>query len=158
GVAHDFNNMLSVILSYSDMLLSDLPLGAPGRPELVQILRAGERASEITRQLLAFSRRQVLQPAILDLNKVIGGMRKMLARLVGEQVELTVIEAADLDPVLVDPGQIQQVIVNLAVNARDAMPEGGALTIRTVNTALDARYATEHPGVEAGPYVSLMVG
>ncbi|HUJ27065.1 MAG TPA: PAS domain S-box protein, partial [Myxococcales bacterium] len=131
GVAHDFNNLLSVILSYSDLLRGELP----GREELEEIGRAGRRAADLTHQLLAFSRRQILQPRVMDLNQTVGGMEKMLRRLIGEDIELSVVLAAAPATVWVDPGQMEQVIMNLAVNARDAMPGGGKLTIEVTESA-----------------------
>ena len=157
GVAHDFNNLLSVILSYSQMLAADLQPGDPMRDDLDEISKAGERAAGLTRQLLAFSRQQILQPRILDLNAVIGGVTKMLQRLVGEDVELSVVTGAALGTVSADPGQVEQVVMNLVVNARDAMPDGGKMTIETSNVELDSAYAAAHPGVEPGPYVMLAV-
>jgi PAS domain S-box-containing protein len=157
GVAHDFNNLLSVILSYANMAIDDLKPGDPLRRDLGQITKAGERASELTRQLLAFSRQQVLQPRVMDLGEVVTAMDRMLQRLLGEDIELTLRPAPDLGRVLADPGQIEQVVMNLAVNARDAMPEGGMLTIEMSNVALDATYASAHFGVAAGSYVMLAV-
>jgi two-component system cell cycle sensor histidine kinase/response regulator CckA len=157
GVAHDFNNLLSIILSYSEMLAADLPVGDPMRDDLGEISKAGERAAGLTRQLLAFSRRQILQPRILDLNTVVGGVAKMLRRLVGEDVELDCVSGAALGTVSADPGQVEQVVMNLVVNARDAMPDGGKLTIETSNVELDSTYAADHPGVEPGAYVMLAV-
>jgi CheY-like chemotaxis protein len=157
GVAHDFNNLLSIILSYSEMLAGDLQPGDPMRADLDEITKAGEGAASLTRQLLAFSRQQILQPRILDLNAVVGGVAKMLRRLVGEDVELNVAAGAGLGTVNADPGQIEQVVMNLVVNARDAMPDGGKLTVETSNVELDTTYAADHPGVEAGAYVMLAV-
>ncbi len=157
GVAHDFNNLLSIILSYSQMLAADLQPGDRMRDDLDEISKAGERAAGLTRQLLAFSRQQILQPRILDLNVVIGGVAKMLRRLVGEDVELNVVGGAALGTVSADPGQVEQVVMNLVVNARDAMPEGGKVTVETSNVDLDSTYASDHPGVEPGAYVMLAV-
>jgi len=157
GVAHDFNNLLSVILSYSELLAGDLRDGDPMRADLEEINKAGLRASDLTRQLLAFSRRQVLQPRIVDLNDVFTGMEKMLRRMIGEDVELAFQPAAGLRRVMADPGQMEQVIMNLAVNSRDAMPQGGKLTIETGEVVLDARYAADHVGVTPGPHVMLAV-
>jgi two-component system, cell cycle sensor histidine kinase and response regulator CckA len=157
GVAHDFNNLLTVILSYSEMLLEDLPPDDPTRADLGEILGAGKRAVALTRQLLAFSRKQVLAPKVIDLSEVVGGMATMLRRLLGEDVELVTWCARGLGKTLVDPGQIEQVILNLAVNARDAMPIGGILTIETANVWLDEAYASEHPGIFPGQHVRLSV-
>jgi two-component system, cell cycle sensor histidine kinase and response regulator CckA len=157
GVAHDFNNILSVVLSYSQMLAASLQPGDPMRADLEEIAGAGQRAAALTRQLLAFSRQQILQPRILDLNAVIGGVAKMLRRVVGEDVELTVVAGASLGKVSTDQGQIEQVLMNLVVNARDAMPRGGTLTIETANATLDANYAAIHTHVQPGAYVMLAV-
>jgi two-component system, cell cycle sensor histidine kinase and response regulator CckA len=133
GIAHDFNNILSVILSYSTILLADLKPGTPACEDVQEIHAAGERAARLTRQLLAFSRRQVLEPRIVDLNEVVLGMDKMTRRLLGEDIVLKVELSPTLGRVKVDVGQVEQVILNLALNARDAMPNGGALTIATTN-------------------------
>jgi two-component system cell cycle sensor histidine kinase/response regulator CckA len=157
GIAHDFNNLLSVILSYSELLSEDLRPNDPMREDLDEIKGAGLRAVELTRQLLAFSRQQVLVPKIVDLNEIVGGMEKMLRRLIGEDVELVAIAAPSLRRIVVDPGQIEQVIMNLAVNARDAMPQGGQLTIETAEVDLDEGAAAEHEGLERGRHVMLAV-
>jgi hypothetical protein len=157
GVAHDFNNLLTAILGYSELLLGGLGPGDPRRAGVEEIRRAAERAGSLTRQLLAFSRQQVLQPRTLDLNEVVSGLHSMLRRLIGEDIDLRTTAAPDLGRVLADPGQIEQVIMNLAVNARDAMPRGGKLTIETANVALDAIYARTHEVVKPGPYVLLAV-
>jgi two-component system cell cycle sensor histidine kinase/response regulator CckA len=157
GVAHDFNNLLSVILSYSSMLAQDMTPSDPRRADLMEIEAAGKHAVDLTRQLLAFGRQQILQPRIVDLNDVVAGMEKMLRRLIGEDIELTVLVGPGLGKVMVDPGQIEQVIMNLAVNSRDAMPGGGKLTIETGNVELDRKYATEHFGATPGPHVMLAV-
>jgi two-component system, cell cycle sensor histidine kinase and response regulator CckA len=156
GVAHDFNNLLSVILGYSELLLAEMPEG-PQRSDLEEVQRAGERARELTRQLLAFSRRQILEPRVLDLNGVVHGMEKMLRRLLGESVVLSLLTFTRLAKVKADPGQLEQVIMNLVVNAKDAMPGGGKLTLETSNVELDAAYAQEHTDVAPGPYVLLAV-
>jgi len=157
SVAHDFNNLLSVIISYSDLLLDGLPNSDPMRADLEQIARAGNRAADLTRQLLAFSRQQVLQPKVVNINEAITGMAKMLGRLIGEDIELTLLTGRGLGTVFVDPTQIEQVVLNLVVNARDAMPRGGKLTIESGDVELDQNYASEHLGVEPGPYVMLSV-
>jgi PAS domain S-box-containing protein len=157
GIAHDFNNLLSVILSYSNLAIDDLKPGDPLRDDLVEISKAGERATELTRQLLAFSRQQVLQPRVIDLGETVGAMERMLCRLLGEDIELTLPRSSDLGRVLADPGQIEQVVMNLAVNARDAMPDGGKLTIEMANVELDTAYAERNFGTAAGNYVMLAV-
>jgi signal transduction histidine kinase len=157
GIAHDFNNLLSVILSYSSMLAEDMTPSDPRRADLEEIEAAGERAVDLTRQLLAFGRQQILQPKIVNLNDVLMGMERMLRRLIGEDVELTVLAEPGLGKVKVDPSQIEQIIMNLAVNSRDAMSQGGKLTIETANMELDTRYAAEHVGAIPGPHVMLAV-
>ena len=156
GIAHDFNNILTVICGYSELLLDTLPREAPTRVYAQEVLSAGERATALTRQLLAFSRRQVLSPQKVDLNAVVTSSRQMLGRLIGENVAFSAKAGADLGSVLADPGQIDQVILNLVVNARDAMPEGGKLTIETDNVELDEPSALER-GVRPGLYVRLQV-
>jgi len=157
GVAHDFNNLLSIILSYSEMLAAPLKPGDPMRDDLEEISGAGNRAADLTRQLLAFSRQQILQPQVLDMDAIVGGCAKMLWRLVGEDVELAVVSCPELGAVRADPSQIDQVLINLVVNARDAMPKGGKLTIETGNVELDADYCALHTDVKPGPYVMLAV-
>jgi len=157
GVAHDFNNLLSVILGYSNMLAQDMTPSDPRRTDLKEIESAGKRAVDLTRQLLAFSRQQILQPKIASLNDILAGMERMLRRLIGEDIELTVVLASALGKTKVDPGQIEQIVMNLAVNARDAMPQGGKLTLETANVELDAGYAENHVGALAGPHVMLAV-
>ena len=157
GVAHDFNNLLSVVLSYSSFALERLSAGDPLRSDVEQIEIAGNRATELTRQLLAFSRQQVLQPRVLDLGQIVAAMKLMLGRLLGEDIELTILTGSELGRVLADQGQIEQVVMNLAVNARDAMPDGGRLTIETVNVQLDSPYVGSHLGVAPGDYVMLAI-
>ncbi len=157
GVAHDFNNILQAISGNTELLLDDIRANDPRRAELEEIRGAAQRATALTRQLLAFSRKQVLQPRVLDLNDVAQGLEKMLQRLIGEDVTLVFTPGPDLGSVKADPGQIEQVILNLAVNARDAMPDGGQLTIETANVDLDQAYAALHPGVVPGPYVLIAV-
>ncbi len=157
GIAHDFNNLLSVILSYAELALAELRAGDPVREDLAEIEKAGRRATELTRQLLAFSRQQVLAPRVVDLGEVVAGMENMLRRLLGEDVDVTLHAARPLRRCKVDPGQIEQVVMNLAVNARDAMPEGGQITIEVTNADLDAAYAEAHLEVVPGPHVMLAV-
>ena len=157
GVAHDFNNLLSVILSYSEMICADLKPGDPLRADVEEIKTAGQRATELTRQLLAFSRQQVLEAKVLNLNESLAGLEKMLPRLLGADIALTMLPSGGLWNVKADPGQIEQVLMNLAVNARDAMPQGGNLTIKTTNVELDAAYGEAHDGVAAGSYVLVAV-
>src|SRR3989475_2709484 len=144
GVAHDFNNLLTVILSYSDLLLEDRPRDAPDREDIEQIRKAAVGASALTRQLLAFSRQQVLEPRVLDVNTVVASTQKLLTRLLGEDISLTASLAPALGAVKVDPGQLEQIIMNLAVNARDAMPHGGRLSIETANVDMDESYVRGH--------------
>jgi PAS domain S-box-containing protein len=157
GVAHDFNNLLTAILGSTDLLLEMLPPDHPGREEANETRKASLRAADLTRQLLAFSRQQVLAPRVLSLNGVVADMDKMLRRLIGEDVQLDSVLAEDTGAVRADPGQLEQVVMNLAVNARDAMPKGGRLTIETANVTLDETYATAHPVVVPGAYVMLAV-
>jgi len=157
GIAHDFNNLLTAILGNTQLLLRDLPPGDSKRGDVEEIRKASERAASLTRQLLAYSRRQMLQPEVLDLNVVVAEMDKMLRRLIGEHIALAAVLAPDLGRVRADPNQIEQVIVNLAVNARDAMPEGGKLTIETANVDLDETFAQAHLGSAAGSYAMLAV-
>jgi len=157
GVAHDFNNMLSVVLSYCELVLSDLRGDDPLREDLLEIQKAGERAAALTRQLLAFGRRQVLEPHSLDLNEIVRGMEKMLARVVGEDIVLVVSAAPELDAVRADQSQIEQMIMNLVINARDAMPKGGQLTIETANVELNWEHAKTHLGVDPGSYAMISV-
>jgi two-component system cell cycle sensor histidine kinase/response regulator CckA len=157
GVAHDFNNMLQIINGYSELVLDQLSPGDASHGHVQEIKSVVERAANLTRQLLAFSRQQVLAPQVLDLNVAIGNLSKMLRRLIGEDVELKIIEGKDLGRVKTDPGQIDQVILNLAVNARDAMPKGGKLTIETSNVLVDKAFALGHFPMTPGPYVMISV-
>jgi PAS domain S-box-containing protein len=157
GVAHDFNNLLTAIIGYSDIALKSLDQGHSLRPDIMEIKLAGERAATLTSQLLAFSRKQILQPRVLDLNEAVIGMEKMLRRLIGEDIELVSCPDPALGRVRADPGGIEQIILNLAVNARDAMPKGGKLTIETANIELDESYARTHTSVRPGAYVMLAV-
>jgi len=157
GVAHDFNNLLTIINGYAQLLIEPISPQDPRRGHLKEILTAGERAASLTRQLLAFSRRQVLEPRVLNLNSVLADVAKMLRRLIGEDVELVATLKPDLGRVKVDPGQIEQVIMNLAVNARDAMPQGGKLFVETSNVEIDANYARSHSPMMPGKYVMVAV-
>ncbi len=157
GVAHDFNNLLTVIMGYSEIMLERFPSGDPIRDYAIEIKAAGEKAAGLTRQLLAFSRQQVLAPQILDLNKLITNLTKMLKRMIGEDVHLVFNSGSFHATVKADPGLIEQVILNLAVNARDAMPRGGKLTVETARVEVDETYKLTHPAVSAGPYVMLAV-
>ena len=157
GVAHDFNNLLTIITGYSQLILNNLPMNDPNRHSAEQIMKAGERAGALTKQLLAFSRRQVLQPRVLDVNRLVSSLSGMLQRLIGEDIDLRVSLRQDLGRVSADPGQMEQVIMNLVVNARDAMPKGGVLTIETANVFLDEGYASRHIAVQPGQYILLAV-
>jgi PAS domain S-box-containing protein len=157
GIAHDFNNILTAILGYGDLASSTLAPDSPLRANLEEIHHAAERAAGLTRQLLIFSRKQVLQPKILDLNAVVEESERLLRRLIGEDVVLVTALTAEVRPVRADLGQIEQVILNLAVNARDAMPRGGRLTIETANVGSDETWAEQHPGTPPGRYVLLAV-
>ena len=157
GVAHDFNNILTAIGGYSDLLLADLPPDDRRRHDVEEIHQATQRAAALTQQLLAFSRRQVLQPKVINLNALVPDIEKMLRRLIGEDILFATVLHPRLGNVRADPGQLEQVIVNLAVNARDAMRDGGRLTIETRNVELDEAYTAEHPAVKSGRYVMLAV-
>jgi PAS domain S-box-containing protein len=157
GVAHDFNNVLTIIRAQTEFLLADLPGDDPRRQDVQEIQDAADRATAFTRQLLAFSRRQLLQPEVLDLNGVVGGMEMMVRRLVGEDVVLLTKFHPDLPRISADPGQLQQVVLNLAVNARDAMPRGGTLLIETALVELDEHYPRQHPTAKPGVHVVLAV-
>ena len=157
GVAHDFNNLLTAILSYADFTLEQLEGTHPARPDIEEIRTASESAASLTRQLLAFSRRQVVQPQVLDLNTVVVRTESLLRRVIGEHIDLTSRLTAALGRVSADPGQIEQILMNLCVNARDAMPSGGTLTIETANVALDDASVNVHRGASAGPHTMLAV-
>jgi PAS domain S-box-containing protein len=157
GIAHDFNNVLSVILTYGELLLQDMKPGEPMREDVEEIHKAGKRAADLTRQLLMFSRQQVLESRVLDLNDVLASMDKMLQRILGADVDLVSLPAKPLGRVRADPSSVEQVIMNLVVNARDAMPTGGQLTMETGNVVLDEAYAKQHLGVKPGPHVMLAV-
>ncbi|HEY8072803.1 MAG TPA: ATP-binding protein [Labilithrix sp.] len=157
GLAHDFNNLLSIVVSYADLMIGELRPDDPMRADAMEIRTAGMRAADLTKQLLAFSRRQLLSLSIVDLNETLKQMGRMLERIIGEHIELRIAPGAGLQKVKVDPAQVEQVIMNLAINARDAMPNGGRLTIETGNAELDATYALAHAGVTAGPHVMLAV-
>lgn len=156
GVAHDFNNLLTVIGGYASMLIGKLPEGSPHLSGVEEIKKASDRASALTRQLLAFSRKQILQPKFLDLNVVIRDLEKMVRRLIGEDIDLLCITSPILGKIKADPGQIEQVLLNLIVNARDAMPNGGKLTIEASNVELSEEYAQRH-AAQPGPFVMLAV-
>jgi two-component system cell cycle sensor histidine kinase/response regulator CckA len=157
GIAHDFNNLLSVILGYTVLAIDGLPPESVLRPDLEEVAKAARRASELTRQLLAFSRKQALRPRIVDLNQIVTGFERMMRRVVGDDVSVTIYRAPELGKTVADPGQIEQVLMNLIVNARDAMPTGGSIGIVTRNAILDEAFAREHRGLEPGRYVALSV-
>jgi len=157
GIAHDFNNLLTIIKGYSQLSFIELKEGDPLRNNIEEIQKASDRAANLTRQVLAFSRRQVLDMKILDVNTILQDLDKMLRRVIGEDIELVTLLSKDLGNVKTDPGQIEQVIMNLAVNARDAMPSGGKLTIETANVELEETYARAHIAVKSGRYAMLSV-
>jgi PAS domain S-box-containing protein len=164
GVAHDFNNLLGVISSYAAFVAEEIDKQQPSeswrtvRDDIEQVQRAAQRAAELTRQLLSFARREVVQPRVLNLNDVVISVKQLLLRTLGEHVELITDLASDLNPVLADPGQLEQVLVNLAVNARDAMPGGGKLAIETSNVYVDEEYTASRPNITQGEYVTVKVG
>ena len=157
GVAHDFNNLLTAILGYCELLLADLDPGDPHRVDIAHIEKAGLSAAGLTRQLLAFSRKEIIEPRLLDMNAVVTRMQALLGRLIGEDVKIVLAPCREVAPVTADRGQLEQLILNLALNARDAMPRGGTLTIETASLELDEEYARTHQGVTPGPYVALTV-
>lgn len=157
GVAHDFNNLLTAVMGYSNLLAHQLPKDGPEQEKLAQITRAAQRAAELTRQLLAFGRKQLLEIRPLDLNVIISGFENMLRRVIGENIEIVTELSPSLGTTFADPGQIEQILMNLAVNARDAMPEGGMLTIETANVSLGEEYARTHTDVSPGDYVMFAV-
>ncbi|MDF3064463.1 MAG: sensory box histidine kinase/response regulator [Polyangiaceae bacterium] len=157
GIAHDFNNLLSVIIGYSTMVADSLSETDPVLSDVEEVRRAAGRASELTRQLLAFARRQVMEPHLIDLNEVLRGLHSMLQRVLGEHIVLTLETNAEPASVRVDPGQLEQVVMNLVVNARDAMPRGGELSLRTDSTWVAESSAAHHPGTAPGRYVSISV-
>ncbi len=157
GIAHDFNNLLTIINGYSQMVLGTLPPGDENRTSVEQIMKAGERAAELTRQLLTFSRRQVVRPKVLDLNTLVAATAVMLRRLIGEHIELRIVAGPDLGKVHADAGQLEHVILNLVVNSRDAMPNGGTLILETQNVELGESYVGMHATIRPGRYVMLAV-
>jgi CheY-like chemotaxis protein len=157
GIAHDFNNILSVILAYSEFLLKNPGLDVPGRADVEEIKKAGERAAALTRQLLVFSRKQVLQPKVLDVNQVILGMKTMLGRLIGENIKLTTVTSKAPALIKADQGYLEQVLMNLSVNARDAMPKGGKLTLEASLVCMSVAHIHRHGTVEPGNYIMLSV-
>jgi two-component system cell cycle sensor histidine kinase/response regulator CckA len=157
GVAHDFNNVLTAILGFSELIFDELPPDSPACKDLLEIKKAGERAAGLTRQLLAFSRKQILEPKVLNINAIITGMESMLKRLIFEHVHMTVSLTAQRGLIMMDPTQLEQILVNLVVNAADAMPRGGKLTIETRDVILDEQYQHGHLPVSPGNYVMLAV-
>jgi two-component system cell cycle sensor histidine kinase/response regulator CckA len=157
GIAHDFNNLLTVIQGYSHLLMEHFKKDVEAHEQVQKIEEASEKAASLTRQLLAFSRKQVLQPKVINLNNLVENLSSLLHRLIGEHIELCTITAPDLGQVKADAAQLEQVMMNLVVNARDAMPDGGQLTVETANAELDDSYSADHPGVNPGRYVMLAV-
>ena len=157
GIAHDFNNMLSAILGFAGIVASELPAGDPLTADVAEILTATERASALTQQLLTFSRKQILAPRTVDLGAQLHDLEKMLRRLIGEHIEMVIVRAPELGHVKADPAQVEQIVLNLVINARDAVASGGRIILETANVELDAAYARQHPDVTAGPHVMLAV-
>jgi CheY-like chemotaxis protein len=157
GIAHDFNNLLNVINGYCELVLDDLAEDNPIRNDIRQINQAGTRAKSLTSQLLAFSRKQILQPAIMDLNDAIANLNSMLRRLIPENIDLAITVQSCLGLIYADMGQVQQILMNLVINARDAMPQGGKLTIETANVYHDEEYVQSYPAVKVGSYVMLAI-
>lgn len=157
GIAHDFNNLLAVIITYAILLLEDMDPDDPLREEVTEIRRAGESAATLTRQLLAFSRKEVVRSVVLDLNEVVRGTQKLLYRTIGENIEVIVDLADDVQATKLDPGQVEQVLLNLAVNARDAMPDGGTLAIKTFDRTMGENFVALHPGAYPGVYACIQV-
>ena len=157
GIAHDFNNMLTVIMGAGALLLDEVGPDRPERRDVEDIVASAQHGAALTRQLLAFIRREVLPPRVLDLNAVVANVERLLRRLIGEDVQLLTVRSSEDSLVRADPGQLEQVIANLAINARDAMPGGGALTLSTENVVLDERFVKAHPGARLGPHVKLSV-
>ncbi len=157
GVAHDFNNVLTAIFGYADLLLDQFTDDDPRQADVLEIRNAAERAAALTRQLLAFSRKQMIQPKVLNLNDVVTSLHKLMSRLVGEDIPIDIRTAGQLWGVRADPGQIEQVLMNLAANSRDAMPEGGSLTISTENTVVVEEETRDRPGLRPGDYVTMTV-
>ncbi len=157
GIAHDFNNLLTVIMGAGALLLEEIGPDRPERRDVEDIVTSAQHGAALTRQLLAFMRREVMQPRVLDLNTVVGNIERLLRRLIGEDVQLLTVRSSEDSLVRADPGQLEQVIANLAINARDAMPGGGALTLSVENVVLDERFVREHPGAAPGPHVKLSV-
>jgi PAS domain S-box-containing protein len=157
GVAHDFNNLLTAILGYCELLLADLAPDDARHSDIIEIQKAGQSAAGLTRQLLAFSRKQIIEPTLLDLNVIVTDMRAMLGRLIGEDVKILLGLRTDLAPIKADRGQVEQILLNLAVNARDSMPGGGTLTIETANVTLDENSPRANLSVKPGPFVALTV-
>jgi len=157
GVAHDFNNLLTPILAYSQFLIPEFSEGDPIREDLEQIKNAGERAARLTRQLLAFSRKQILKPEVLNINEIVGESEKMFRRVIGEDIDFATVLDPELGFTKIDPGQFEQILMNLIINARDAMPKGGKIILETLNVELDENYTQQHAQVHPGSYVMLGV-